>query len=76
MGRRRRKGRIRKGLSRAGKEAAGTVVAALGLVPGVGTALGVIDTSRKAARTARAAARAGKALKSSVAPRRRRSRRR
>ncbi len=63
-------------LSRAGKEAAGTVVAALGLVPGVGTALSLIDTSRKAARTARATTKVGKALKASVKPRRRRSRRR
>jgi hypothetical protein len=76
MGRRRRKGHVSRSLSRVGKEAVGTVVAALGLVPGVGTALGVIDTSRRAARTARATARVGKALKSSVKPRRRRSRRR
>ena len=73
--RRRRKGRVGKSLSRAGEEAAGTVVAALGLVPGVGTALGILDTSRRAVRTARATTKVGRALKAKVRPRRRKSRR-
>ncbi len=73
---RRKKGRVSSSLSRVGKEAAGTVVAALGLVPGLGTALGIVDTSRRAARTARATTRVGRALKAKVKPRRRRSRRR
>jgi hypothetical protein len=73
---RRRKGRVGKSLSKAGKETVGTVVAALGLVPGVGTALGVFDTSRRAVKTARATTRVGKALKAKVRPRRRKSRRR
>ena len=73
--RRRRKGRVGKSLSKAGKEAAGTVMAALGLVPGVGTALGILDTSRRAVRTARATTKVGRALKAKVRPRRRKSRR-
>jgi hypothetical protein len=73
---RRRRGRLGKSLSVVGKEAAGTVVAALGLVPGIGTALGIVDTSRKAAKTARATTRVGRALKAKVRPRRRRSKRR
>lgn len=72
---RRRKGRVGKSLSKAGKEAAGTVVSALGLVPGVGTVLGVLDTSRRAAKTARATARVGRVLKAKVRPRRRKSKR-
>ena len=74
-GRRRTRGRVGKSLSKAGKEAAGTVVAALGLVPGVGTALGIFDTSRRVVRTARATTRVGRALRAKVRPRRRRSRR-
>ena len=73
---RRRKGRVSKSLSKVGKEATGTVVSALGLVPVVGTAIGILDTTRRAVRTARATKRAGKALKAKVSPRRRRSRRR
>ena len=74
-GRRRRRGHLGKSLSKAGKEAAGTVAAALGLVPGVGTALGILDTSRRAAKTARATARVGRVLKAKVRPRRRKSKR-
>ncbi len=73
---RRRKGRVTKSLSKVGREATGTVVAALGLIPGVGTALGILDTSSRAVKTARATTRAGRAVKAKVSPRRRRSRRR
>jgi hypothetical protein len=73
---RRRKGSVGRSLTKLGKEAAGTVLAALGLVPGLGTALGIMDTSRRAAKTARATTRAGRALKAKVRPRRRKSRRR
>jgi len=73
---RRRKGSVSRSLTKLGKEAAGTVVAALGLVPGLGTALGIVDTSRRAAKTARATTRAGRALKAKVRPRRRKPRRR
>jgi hypothetical protein len=73
---RKRKGHVGKSLSKVGKEAAGTVVAALGLVPGIGTALGIMDTSRRAVKTARATTRVGRALKAKVRPRRRRSGRR
>mgnify|MGYP007070695481 CR=1 FL=1 len=73
---RKRKGRVTRSLSKAGREATGAVMAALGLVPGVGTVLGVLDTSKKAVKTARATTKVGRALKASVRPRHRRSRRR
>ena len=75
MTRRKKKSRILKSLSRVAREATGTVVSALGLIPGIGTAVGVADTSRKALRTARATGQAGKALRSKVR-RRNKSRRR
>ena len=75
MTRRRKKSRVFKSLSKVAKEATGTIVSALGLIPGIGTALGIADTSRKALRTARATGQAGKVLRGKVR-RRRRSKRR
>ena len=75
MTRRKKKSRIAKSLSRVGKEATGTVISALSLIPGIGTAIGVADTGRKALRTARATGEAGKALKSRVRGRKKRKRR-
>ena len=72
VGRRKRKGSLGRSLSRVRKEATGTAKSALGLVPVLGTALGAVDTTRKALRTAKATRQAGRVLQGKV---RRRSRR-
>jgi len=63
---RRKKTPLSKSLSRLKREAKGTAMSALGFVPGLGMALGVVDTTRRASRTMRAARQTGRALRAEV----------
>jgi len=76
MGKRRRRGTLSRSLSKVRKEATGTIKSALGLVPGVGTVLSIFNTTTGAAKTAKAARKAGKALRGKVRHRPRRSKKR
>jgi hypothetical protein len=76
LAKRKRKSGLARSFSRVTKEAADTVKSALGLVPVLGTALGAVDTTRKALRTAKATRQAGRALRGKVKRRSRRSRKR
>jgi hypothetical protein len=73
MGKRRRKSGLTKRLSdpKVRKEAKATLVSALGIIPILGTALSILNTTEGAMKTARAAKKAGIAVKRKV---RRRSR--
>lgn len=68
MGKRRRKSGLNKRLSdpKVRKEAKATLVSALGIVPILGTALSILNTTKGAMKTARVAKKSGRAYKASL----------